>query len=45
MDQALILEVADLRDRDVREVVAELIAHGPDVEQTVTRGRLGRCAH
>ena len=33
-DEALILEVADLRDGDVRELLAQLLAHGADRART-----------
>src|SRR4051794_24101199 len=38
-DQALILEVADLGDRDVREVVAQRAAHGADREAALVPAR------
>src|SRR5579884_11777 len=39
--QALILEVADLRDRDIRELVLEPAAHRPDRQEPAARGCLG----
>ena len=36
-EQALVLEIADLRDRDVGELVPKALAHGPDRVQA--RGR------
>ena len=41
--QALVLEVADLRDRDVRELGLEAPAHGADREQPLAGRRCSGC--
>src|SRR5918999_706722 len=45
LQQALILEVPDLRDRDVRKLVLQRSADGADVQQPLGLGRFGRGTH
>ena len=45
LQQALILEVADLRDRDVGELVPQALAHRADRMQAGRRARFGKCRH